>query len=370
VVTDPPPFSLPWTEDFESIGSTTTFTANTTDISGLPEWSYEKTEYGRLRFEAGANFNHGGDHAATLDADPSGVTSINYLILTLNLSSYASYDLLLSFYFMHHGEENNTNDRVWIRGNISASWIEVINLNSIMGTAGTWNYVSGIDLDSILTNNGQSVSTSFQIRFGQEDNFPATSTTGSDGFTFDDITLETEGIPYDLLLQDITVDTGQTEVYQARNSITAAGDTTYFIVEGYDTPGGDATFEAGNNILLDGGFHAKDGSKFMAKIDTSLVDGKAKAKAETEVEDWENVGGEQIKIWVVGGGVFRVCLDMGKEEYAAIKVFDSNGDLVYNNERAGVETDVDLSAYAGGVYTVKVWWGDKLFIEEVTIISE
>ena len=40
-------------------------------------------------------------------------------------------------------------------------------------------------IDSILSNAGQVVSSSFQVRFGQEDNYGAASCTASDGFTFD-----------------------------------------------------------------------------------------------------------------------------------------------------------------------------------------
>ncbi len=187
---DPLPFSLPWTEDFEG-AITTTYTANSASLNGLPDWSYEKTSNGRLRFTAGSSFYLSGSHAATLDADPSGSYSVNYLTSTLNLSSYASsQNLELSFNFMHHGEESHSNDRVWIRGSNTDTWIEIYDLYSNRGTAGVWNYVNQIDIDALLSAAGQSLTTTFQIRFGQEDNYPATSTTASDGFSFDDITIK------------------------------------------------------------------------------------------------------------------------------------------------------------------------------------
>lgn len=188
--TDPLPFSLPWTEDFEG-AITSTYISNTTSLNGLPDWSYEKTENGRLRFTAGSGFYHSGSHAATLDADPSGLYSVNYLITTLDLSSYAaSENLELSFYFMHHGEESHSNDRVWIRGSKNDAWIEVYDLYANRGTAGVWNAVTMIDIDTYLAGAGQTATATFQIRFGQEDNYPATSTTASDGYSFDDITIE------------------------------------------------------------------------------------------------------------------------------------------------------------------------------------
>ncbi len=191
IATTPPAFSLPWTEGFEDIGTTTTFTANTSSIDGLPEWAYEKTGNGRLRFAAGSGFYHSGSYAATIDANPSGTYSVNYLISTLNLSDYSSStELGLSFSYMHHGEESHANDRVWIRGSNTDSWVQAYDLYANGGSAGSWNNVTGIDIDQILSANGQTPSATFQIRFGQEDNYPATSTTASDGFTFDDITVE------------------------------------------------------------------------------------------------------------------------------------------------------------------------------------
>ncbi len=87
------------------------------------EWNYEKTADGRLRFTAGSGFYLSGSHAATIDADPSGAYSVNYITATLNLTDYASSTSLeLSFNFMHHGEESHSTDRVWIRGSDGDSW--------------------------------------------------------------------------------------------------------------------------------------------------------------------------------------------------------------------------------------------------------
>ncbi|MEE4257812.1 MAG: PKD domain-containing protein, partial [Bacteroidales bacterium] len=188
--TDPLPFALPWTEDFEG-ATTLTYTSNSASLNGLPDWGYEKTANGRLRFSAGSGFYYSGTHAATLDADPSGTYSVNYLTVTLNLSSYAaSENLELSFQFMHHGEETHANDRVWIRGSNTDSWIEAYDLDANKGTSGVWNLAQMIDIDALLGGAGQTASQTFQIRFGQEDNYPATSLTASDGYTFDDISIQ------------------------------------------------------------------------------------------------------------------------------------------------------------------------------------
>ena len=150
---------------------------------------------GRLRFEADSGFYHGGSKAATLDRYPDGDFNTNFLIAELNLANFtASTSLTLSFYYMHHGEESHPNDRVWIRGSDTNVWVEMLNLNTFQGSPGNWNYISALDIDAILagTSPPQTVSSTFQICFGQQDNFPATSTTNSDGFTFDDIVVDGE----------------------------------------------------------------------------------------------------------------------------------------------------------------------------------
>jgi len=191
---DNSPITLPWIEDFETVSPTKIFTANHNPISGTPEWAYEKTANGRLRFQAGSGFYHGGTHAATLDADPSETYSINYLIATLNLTNYTAAELLLSFWYMSHGEESHSNDRVWIRGSETDAWVEAYNIYANNAGHGTWNEVSDLDIDALLAAAfpSQSVSSTFQIRLGQEDNFPANSITASDGYTFDDIIVEAE----------------------------------------------------------------------------------------------------------------------------------------------------------------------------------
>ena len=190
VVTDPLPVVLPWVEDFESFSGFSYYSANTSAIDGLPGWSYENTENGRLRFNVGSDFCYSGSHAATLDASPSGTVSVNHLITTLNLSDYASSDQLeLSFMYMHHGEEDHNNDRVWIRGSDADPWIEAYNLYASRASAGVWKSVVQIDIDQLLADNGQTPGANFQLRFGQEDDSPTLNPTASDGYTFDDITI-------------------------------------------------------------------------------------------------------------------------------------------------------------------------------------
>ncbi|MEM7037746.1 MAG: PKD domain-containing protein, partial [Bacteroidota bacterium] len=124
--------------------------------------------------------------------NPSGNVSVNHGHLTYNLSNYDTLNdvILLDFAFMEHGDETQANDSVWVRGCDTCPWIGLLDWNVVSGgNDGVWINVTSLDMTSALRSGGQNFSSSFQLRFGQEDNFPATSTIGSDGFTFDDVCL-------------------------------------------------------------------------------------------------------------------------------------------------------------------------------------
>ncbi len=200
--------TLPIVEDFESASGTYQRNQNVLCYPTY-KWRYTTSvaKDGRLRF-AVSGFANNGSSAATLDRVSSGGTVTNYLILTADLSSYSSSSALeLEFSYMHHGEENHPNDRVWIQGSNTDSWVQIYDLHANQGTGGIYNQVIGLDIDSILANATppQRVSSTFQVRFGQEDNLSATSPTGTDGYSFDDIAIrETCPSPTKLTATNIT----------------------------------------------------------------------------------------------------------------------------------------------------------------------
>ena len=63
-----------------------------------------------------------------MDVSANNNLRTNYLIFEIDLSDVAYVDdLELAFDRSDHGEEDNANDRVWIRGNSGDSWIEIYN---------------------------------------------------------------------------------------------------------------------------------------------------------------------------------------------------------------------------------------------------
>jgi hypothetical protein len=75
-----------------------------------------------------------------------------------------------------------------------------------------------------------------------------------------------------LVLQNITVGTGQMKTYIAANSIQTAGDNTYFVIEGNGSSGGNVTMKAGSCIFVKPGFEARSGCTFASSIVPSLVE--------------------------------------------------------------------------------------------------
>jgi hypothetical protein len=176
------PVVLPYTESFESVGPVMTLTTDQSNINGLCNWAFNEVEAnGRLQFNVGAA--HTGYKAALLDASPTGSNQLNELILTLDMTNYVcANDLTLSFWHIEYSDEDHANDRVWIRGSTADSWIEVYDL-----TVGTiqWMFSNNIDIDAALSTVGQEVTSTFQVKFGQQDNFSF----NLDGRAFDDISI-------------------------------------------------------------------------------------------------------------------------------------------------------------------------------------
>ena len=189
-----PALAFPHCINFEGIPDTT-LQHYIVGMPGLDEMDYwtSLVGAGRMRTTAGTGFAHGGNRAITFDRSPSGAPdAINFATFTWNLAGYdANTDVFrLDFWLMEHGDELQLRDSVWIRGCDTCNWIRVLSWNQMTGGVnGVYFNSPSINLSSLLLSQNQNYSTSFQLRIGQEDNFPATSLTASDGMSFDDICL-------------------------------------------------------------------------------------------------------------------------------------------------------------------------------------
>jgi len=192
--------TLPWTENWGTVDSTFLGDA-IVECESSYIWNFFTTDQVRGRARSGANSVGAtgaqsvtpGSGSFTMDASVGigGDTVYNDLILTINLEDYVdNIDLELGFSMAQHDDEQSTNDSVWMRGFEGDPWVFVAaNVHDLSFTAGTWRRYDGIDIDSLLWDEIQMVSNSFQLRFGQSDDFPATSPTVSDGISIDSITI-------------------------------------------------------------------------------------------------------------------------------------------------------------------------------------
>lgn len=202
-----PVVTLPYCESFEGM-SNYSVQNTTVGLAGATEWDFETDvpNEGRIRSEAGAGFANTGTQALTMDINPSGNIAINYATATLNMSAYdvnVGNPVLLSFYYMEHGDEVSPNDMVWVRGSETDPWLVILDWNVGTGAVnGVYFSELNFPLGTTLQTAGQNFSTTTQIRFGQEDNFPATSPTVSDGFSFDDVKIEQQ-LSNDLAVIDV-----------------------------------------------------------------------------------------------------------------------------------------------------------------------
>jgi len=204
---DNPVVSLPYNESFEGMAG---FMVRNSFIGllGATQWDFETDVpgEGRLRSEAGMGYANTGTQAITMDIDPSGNIAINYATATLNMSAYdatVGNPITLSFNYMEHGDEVSPNDLVWVRGSETDPWVVVLDWNVGTGAVnGVYFAEIEFPLGATLLANNQNFSSTTQIRFGQEDNFPSTTTTGSDGFSFDDVSIEQQ-LTDDLAVIDV-----------------------------------------------------------------------------------------------------------------------------------------------------------------------
>ncbi|HEX6913698.1 MAG TPA: S8 family serine peptidase, partial [Chitinophagaceae bacterium] len=186
------PVTLPVTETFEN---TPVFeqVGPATGLPGADRWDFtSSTRYGRIRSFVHSGMAKSGVRAMTLDAKqyiPNGNT--NFLTATFNLSAYnsipaADLGLILRFSYKHHGQSPHQNNRVWVRGSDTDSWIEVFSFDSIAIPPGEWKMIS-VQLANIVP--AIQHSSSFQVRFGQHGMLPAGDNISGNGITIDDVQL-------------------------------------------------------------------------------------------------------------------------------------------------------------------------------------
>ncbi len=189
------PVTLPVTDGFETT-TVNEYTVNTMGLDGDDRIDFKtNSARGRARTFVNTGFALNGNRAITLDQFPNGVLSTDSLLMTYNAAAYNSGNQLrLEFNYKNHGEDNNPNNKVWIRGSDTSPWVYAYNLVSNQAALGQWkNGIINVNdvLDTVLP--AQPITSSFQVKFGQQGNtsanVPNPIVDQDDGYTFDDVKL-------------------------------------------------------------------------------------------------------------------------------------------------------------------------------------
>jgi len=196
---DPVILNPSYTEGFET-ATVQTYHSGTLGFEGLNGYDFRASNNnGRARTFVNTGMARTGNRAITLDQKSfSATSSADSLIATLNLSNYSENDQLwLDFYYQNQGTDFLLpGNQVWIRGSENDAWIPVFTLPANdPNDFGNYRSSAPVNITENLSNAiiAQKVSSSFQIKFGQQG---YTSTNSiipdgnlDDGFTFDDVML-------------------------------------------------------------------------------------------------------------------------------------------------------------------------------------
>ncbi|MBL7701775.1 MAG: S8 family peptidase [Ferruginibacter sp.] len=189
--------TLPVTDGFEG-AQAKEYITNTTGLDGIDKADFKtNTTRGRARSFVNTGFALNGSRAITLDQFPYNATqTTDSLLMTYNLGNYTGgQQLRLEFYYKNHGNDNNPNNKVWIRGDDNKSWVLAYDLVANQAALGQYKHaVININdvLDTVLP--AQPISSSFQVKFSQQGNtsanLPYPIVDQDDGYTFDDVSIK------------------------------------------------------------------------------------------------------------------------------------------------------------------------------------
>ncbi len=168
--------------DYATIPYTTGFESGTFDSS----WTSTQGVEGRILVTTANGPSAGSYHVTMDDAVSAGSYSQNEIRLHLDLSGESQVDL--SFRWKEFGDETHSQDGVYFSDNGGSSFVKVANLDGGSTTNNTWQTVA-LDLDSLASGAGLSLSSTFVVKFQQYDNYPI----ASDGFAFDEISVQVGG---------------------------------------------------------------------------------------------------------------------------------------------------------------------------------
>lgn len=177
-----------------------------------------------------------------------------------------------------------------------------------------------------------------------------------------------QGVPENRTVQNVVVGTGQTECYDATNTITVAGGGTTFLVE----TGGSATFIAGVKILYLPGTTVQAGGYMLGKIAPS-------GPFCTPVKITEVAAGQNDQPMVTGNAFFSLFPNPTNGNFTlvqkgdhnlqnvTVEVFTLSGEKVLMERMAGQKREFRFADMPAGLYFVKVMADD--YVETIKLVK-
>ncbi|MBS1974039.1 MAG: S8 family serine peptidase, partial [Bacteroidetes bacterium] len=187
-----------FTEGFET-ADTATYTNNTMGFIGLDRCDFLRSNAnGRARTYIDNGFARTGNRCVTLDQVlKSNSTTADSLVATFNLSNYSPADQIwLDYYYRNQGIGFSApGNKVWIRGNDQSAWLLADTLSISPSSFGVYLPSKSINVTDLLSKAvpSQTISSSFQIKFGEEGKASANSVILDgdldNGYSYDDVTI-------------------------------------------------------------------------------------------------------------------------------------------------------------------------------------
>ena len=210
---DNPPMVLPYTENFDGLDEVWLY-QKTTTVGGNINLDYDNSSpQCRLRTNASNVFVFGLRSITFDKSDRHWITDTlpqtNFLTLTYNMSNIALLHspLLFRFAYVQHGDKQYPNDAVWVRGCDTCAWVKFFDLFLNKAAGGATKSTPLYNLNYFLDSAKQTLTSSFQIRIGQQDQNSAINAQQYTGYTFDNIRFSTwnTGISSTQILDDIAI---------------------------------------------------------------------------------------------------------------------------------------------------------------------
>lgn len=185
-------------ENFEGTGSLDILGMGFMGINGAEKWDFTQSKpKGHLRNFVNSEITIEGTKSISMDnaknqTQDISESSYNTLTGTFNLSNYntTNWEVRCEFdYIMHGIPKFDTGNKVWVRGSDTDPWLPLHTYQIDTNNLGVVYNSGTLSLTDILSNAGQSFSSSTQVRFTQYDTSRIAATYFGNGLTMDNFKL-------------------------------------------------------------------------------------------------------------------------------------------------------------------------------------